>query len=354
MGTLIAIAVPLVLLLAVAALGKGGMRTAPLVLFALLWGVGSTWIIVHINGWWARSFSLTSLYVLGAPIIEEIGKSLFSPVLTAMRRCSWFVDGAVIGLAAGMGFAIRENLVYLQHSPNDSVGLAIARVTSTNLMHAGCSALVGAALALSARRGVLTRIASGLGGLIIAMAIHSGFNRLTRVSVPSPLIITMMGVLAFAWATLAVAAGIPVSERWAKRDMEARGLSESESAALSGGSSVDEVLDEFETRFGAAALEVAEELIAIQRRIGVLSRGGRGDDPEIGPLTEKADDLRRRLGVFPMMWLRSHLPVNPTEAGVWADLGASVTTDTDEPVAAPSGLWASLGAVTAPAEEPSS
>jgi hypothetical protein len=190
-----------------------------------------------------------------------------------------------------------------------------------------------------------------VGGLVVAMAIHSGFNRLTRVSVPSPLIITLVGVLAFAWATLAVAAGIPVSERWAKRDMEARGLSESESAALAGGSSVDDVLDEFETRFGSAALEVAEELIAIQRRIGVLSRGGRGNDPEIAPLTDKADELRRRLGVFPMMWLRSHLPVNPTEAGVWADLGASVAADTDAPSAAPSGLWASLGAATASPED---
>lgn len=346
MGIAIATLVPLLLLAGIVALGRGGLRTLPLVVIGLGWGFGSTWIIVHVNDAWARTYTLTSLFVLGAPIIEEVGKSLLSPVLTSLRRCSWFVDGAVIGLAAGTGFAIRENWVYLDRDHTGGVALAVARVTSTNLMHAGCSAIVGAAFAAAARRNWVTRVAVGLIGLVAAMGIHSGFNRLTRVSNPSALVITLVGVLAFVYAAGIVALGIPVSARWARKDMEARGLSAGEQAALAGGASVDDLLDEFEHRFGTAASGAATELIALQRRIGVLSRGGTIDDPEIEGLTEQADDLRRRIGVFPLMWLRSHLPVNPMEEGVWADLGASVPQTADVGAGAPSGLWASLGATT--------
>ena len=234
-GLIIATVTPLVLLAGIVALGKGGWRTAPLVGIAFAWGLGCTWIVVHINDAWVRHYSLTSLFVVGAPIIEEASKSFLSPALTSLRRCSWFVDGAVIGLAAGTGFAIRENWVYLDHNKAQAVSLAVARVTSTNLMHAGCSAIVGAALAAAARRNVLTRIVTGAVGLALAMGVHSGFNRLTRVSQPSAAIITAVGVLAFIYAAGIVALGAPVSARWARQDMAARGLSESEQVALAGG-----------------------------------------------------------------------------------------------------------------------
>ena len=194
-------------------------------------------------------------------------------------------------------------------------------------MHAGCSAIVGAALAAAARRGILTRVGLFVAGLALAMGIHSGFNRLTRVSQPSALIITLVGVLAFVYAVGIVALGIPVSARWARKDMKARGLSASEQVALAGGSSVDDLLDEFEHRFGSAAGEAAGDLIALQRRIGILSRGGTSDDRGIAALTEQADDLRRRIGVF-----------------LFADLGASVTDTAG--AGAPAGLWANLGATT--------
>ncbi len=345
-GLLIATLVPVVLLCGIVALGRGGLRTLPLVTTAFAWGLGCTWFVIHLNTSWAKTFGLTSLFVLGAPIIEEASKSLLSPVLTMFHRCSWFVDGAVIGLAAGTGFAIRENWVYLDANRREAVSLAMARVTSTNLMHAGCSAIVAAALATAARRGVITRIVAGLAGLVVAMGIHSGFNRLTRVSNPPAAIVTAVGLLAFIYAAAIVALGIPVSARWARRDMEARGLSASEQEALAGGRGVDDLLDEFEMRFGGAASNAASDLIALQRRIGVLSRGGTSSDRDITSLTEQADELRRRIGVFPLMWLRSHLPVDPTEVGVWADLEASVVGSNTSASGTPSGLWAHLGAAT--------
>ncbi|MSX21922.1 MAG: hypothetical protein F2795_06385, partial [Actinobacteria bacterium] len=47
-GTLIATIVPVVLLLGIVALGRGGWRTAPLIAIGLLWGFGSTWLIVDV------------------------------------------------------------------------------------------------------------------------------------------------------------------------------------------------------------------------------------------------------------------------------------------------------------------
>ncbi|CAB5003846.1 unannotated protein [freshwater metagenome] len=58
-----------------------------------------------------------------------------------------------------------------------------------------------------------------------------------------------------------------------------------------------------------------------------------------------------------MMWLRTHLPVDPSSAGLWGNLaevgenegtagaltGLAAGLATDAPTSSPGGLWASLG-----------
>jgi RsiW-degrading membrane proteinase PrsW (M82 family) len=347
----VATLVPLLLLGGIVALGRGGRRSAPVVLIALAWGVVVTWIVAPINDRWAAALGITSLITLGAPIIEEIGKGFVLPGLTASRRSSWFVDGAVFGLAAGTGFAIRENWVYLDRAADGTgIALAIARVSSTNLMHAGCSAIVGAALAAAVRRGVLQRVVVAVAALVIAMSLHAVFNRLTDGDA-SAAVVTMVGVGVFVVAVGIVGLGFPISVRWARQEMANRGLSEAEQVALGGGGAVDDLLDELERRFGSATAEAAEELIGLQRRIGILAHRNGADDAEVMQLTALADGVRRKIGVFPMTWLRSHLPVSPAESGVWADLG-TIADDGAETGSPPSGLWASIGAATGDTAEP--
>ena len=342
LATLVATAIPLCCLAAVWMLSRGGMRALPLVVLALAWGIGSTWVVVGFNDRWNQNYGFASLVVVGAPIMEEIAKSSLLPLLAWSRRCSWFVDGAVIGLAAGTGFAIRENWVYLSGSaPGDGFSVALARVTSTNLMHAGCTAIVGAALVGTWSRGVVFRIGGTLAALACAMGLHSGFNRLTRQGEPNALAITLTGVAVFFVAAGIVATGIPISSRWARIDLARRGASASEQVALAGGRQGVDVLDGFESRYGGAAAERAEQLIDVQRRIAIGRATHRLDATALAELERSADALRRSLGLHAMMWLRSHLPVDPSSASLWADLAIDGGAETSpEPVREASGMWA--------------
>ncbi len=340
-GTLIAVVVPLAFLAGAVVLSRGGRRTAPLVLVALVWGAVITVVVRPINDQWLSAYGYLSVVTIGAPIVEEIAKSLALPGFLRSKRASWFVDGAVLGLAAGTGFAIRENLAYLAATSEDqAIGLAVARTTSTNLMHAGCTALVGAAIGSVLGRRLHVQALAWLGSLLVAIVLHSGFNRLTD-DAGSALLVTLVGVGVFVAAMGIVAIGFPVAGRWSQLEMRRRGLSAGEQAALVGGGSVDYLLDEFERRFGSSALAGAERLIVVQREIGVVARGGRSDPERLAVLTAEADQLRRTIGVFPMAWLRSHLPVDPSTSGVWADLMPAID-DAPTPGGMPGGLWASL------------
>ena len=348
---IVATVVPLALLCLIVALGRNARRLAPLIVIALLWGLAVTWPLLSINGRWAAAFGVASLIVLGAPIIEETAKALLLPVISVSHRASWFVDGAVLGLAAGTGFAIRENWVYLEGTgADDGLALAIARVSSANLMHAGCTAIVGAAIVASAGRRWPTRLSIPLGALLIAMTLHSTFNRLTQSDSASAGMVTLAGIVVFAIAAGIVALGIPLSARWIREDLERSGASASEQEALGGGNTAT-LLDQFERRYGAKAATDAEALIKVQRLLAISHHAGRADSAEVADLERQADDLRRDIGLFAMMWLRSHLPVDVMSAGLWSHLDETVAAgdeSVDGEIGAPmtAGLWARLGEVT--------
>jgi hypothetical protein len=346
----IATLVPLTVLAAIIFLGRNGGRLWPLALIALLWGFADTYLVIHVNDRWAQAFGMSSLIVLGAPIAEEITKAAVLPFLCISRRVTWFVDGAVLGAAAGTGFAIRENWVYLDHAGREAgLGLALARVSSTNLMHAGCTAIVGAAIVLALSRGWIARFVIPLGGLAIAIALHSTFNRLTQTEGISPLLITITGVGVMGIAVGIVALGYPISARWVREDLARAGATASEQAALSG-SNVAEILDTFESRYGSAAATKAEELVAVQRKLAIAQRSGRASATELDSMEATAAGIRRDIGMFAMMWLRSHLPVDASESGIWGSLEDSVSDDVPNETT-PSGLWARLDEVTTTNDE---
>lgn len=343
-GAILATVVPLCCLGGITVLGRGGRGVMPLIVVSLGWGFTSTWVVVGFNDRWASVYGLTSLIVVGAPIMEEVAKSLGTPLLAASRRCAWFVDGTIIGLASGTGFAIRENWVYLDRSgPSDGLDVAIARVTSTNLMHAGCAAIVGAAIAMSWTRAWTIRILFALASSAIAMGLHSTFNRLTQEQNPSALLISLTGIGVFGVASGIVALGVPISQRWARSDLARRGANESEQQALSGGRHLPTLLDDFEARYGTEAAAGAERLIEVQRRIAIGRTGGRLTASELRELEHTADEERRRLGLHAMLWLRSHLPVDPTAAGLLVRLElVDDPGSPDEPMREVGGLWARL------------
>ncbi len=98
------------------------------------------------------------------------GDSAGPAFLIRTERAAFMVDAAICGLAAGAGFALLENLAYLEMFPGGGVPLFILRGFGTAVMHDGATAIVGV-IAIGLRRIGRWR-AMGL-GLLVAIAIHT-------------------------------------------------------------------------------------------------------------------------------------------------------------------------------------
>ena len=125
-----------------------------------------------------------------APFIEEALKGIVILVLVRLHRIGFLVDAAIFGFAVGAGFAVIENMYFLQLLPDTSTGVWIVRGFGTAIMHGGATAIFAVAgRALISQRKDLG-VAGWLPGLVIAAVIHSVFNHFFF----SP-ILTTIGVL---------------------------------------------------------------------------------------------------------------------------------------------------------------
>lgn len=77
-----------------------------------------------------------------SPILEETLKVLPLFFFIWCRRVVFTAESQLYGQAAGGGFALVENVLYLQHFPNMGVANALVRGLGTGLLHMGCTALL--------------------------------------------------------------------------------------------------------------------------------------------------------------------------------------------------------------------
>ena len=118
--------------------------------------------------------ALFSRYV--APPVEESLKATVVVWLIRSHRIGFLVDAAIAGFAVGAGFALVENLYYLQLLNDSNLAVWIIRGFGTAVMHGGTTAILALiSKALVERRGKVS-IAAFLPGLAIAVALHSLFN----------------------------------------------------------------------------------------------------------------------------------------------------------------------------------
>ena len=111
-----------------------------------------------------------------APVIEELLKGSLIVVLLRANRIGFLVDAAIFGFAVGTGFAMVENLYYLQLMPDAHIAVWIVRGFGTAIMHGGATAIFSiSALALAERRGQAD-LPAFLPGLAVAIVLHSAFN----------------------------------------------------------------------------------------------------------------------------------------------------------------------------------
>jgi hypothetical protein len=112
------------------------------------------------------------------PVTEELLKGLVIVALIRLHRIGFLVDAAIFGFAVGSGFAVIENLYYLQQVPDAGMGTWIVRGFGTAIMHGGATAIF-AVMSLSAVERVEgARSWVFLPGFALAVALHAAYNHL--------------------------------------------------------------------------------------------------------------------------------------------------------------------------------
>jgi len=124
-----------------------------------------------------------------APFIEEVLKAFIIIVLIHRNRIGFPVDAAIFGFAVGAGFAVFENLYYLQAMPDMQLGTWLVRGFGTAIMHGGATAIFA----------IVTRTLMGqypnrpyfalLPGLLVAIVAHSVYNHFFLMPIINTLIV---------------------------------------------------------------------------------------------------------------------------------------------------------------------
>ena len=126
----------------------------------------------HFHG----DFVAYSRYV--SPWIEETLKAVLLVFLIRTRRVGLPVDAGIAGFAIGTGFALVENLYYLAARPHTVLAVQLIRGFGTAIMHGGTAAILGMISNTIYERRPSRGPQFLVPGLLVAVALHTGFNYL--------------------------------------------------------------------------------------------------------------------------------------------------------------------------------
>lgn len=135
-----------------------------------------------------------------APIVEELSKGLFLWILFRAGRIGFLVDAAIFGFAIGTGFALLENIFYLNRIDDANPLLWGVRGFGTAVMHGGTTATLAICWRMARDRRGFTAGTYLLSGFAIAIGLHSLFNHFFL----SPLLYTFLQMLILPLVFLAV------------------------------------------------------------------------------------------------------------------------------------------------------
>ncbi|MGH7599905.1 MAG: PrsW family intramembrane metalloprotease [bacterium] len=148
------------------------------ILLTLLAGAVVAVVCLLINSWilwrFAWEMAFYSRYI--APVIEETCKAVYLIYLVKSKKIGFMVDAAIHGFAIGAGFALVENIYYLQSLQSANLFLWIIRGFGTSIMHGGTTAVLGIVAKGLSERHASDRMRFFLPGLGLAVLIHAFFN----------------------------------------------------------------------------------------------------------------------------------------------------------------------------------
>ena len=250
-----------------------------------------------------------------APVVEEILKAIILIYLVNRADFNYIVDGALYGFGAGIGFAIIETVEYVQGNLESAMVIALARVFSTNLMHATSSGLIGTALAFhrgstDKRRGMFAIV----GGYLLAIFFHGLFN--TMVNAGTFLVFAIVyGVVGAALIWFAIRHGMDAQRGWVgeKLGMQDRVTKEETRAVTSIDTMVETLIEPFRERFGDEKVPLVKELMYKQAEMGIKRKlldatpsptKHKEVEDIIQGLYKEMEILRKGIGMYQMMFVR--------------------------------------------------
>ncbi len=256
----------------------------------------------------------------GAPLVEESAKAVYWIFLIATARVAFMADSAICGFAIGAGFALVENITYMQLLSDKGAGIWILRGFGTAIMHGGVAALGAliSAYLLESRQWRGVRLFGP--GLLAAIVLHSLFNQ----SLQSPLASTLGAVVGL---PLILGVAFYFSERSLRRWLGGKLDSDIDTLHMIGS-------DEFQnSRVGAYLTSLQEafppelrgDMLSLLQLTTELSMRAKGDlmlreagvevapDPELDSMFVEMKYLERSIGPTGMLAIRPLLSQTPRD-----------------------------------------
>jgi RsiW-degrading membrane proteinase PrsW (M82 family) len=342
LAALIAVGIPLLFLLFIYVLDLYASSTFRLVALCFAWGaVGGAGLSYLINVRITvplildRGLDYVLLYVLFAPVVEEIFKSVVLVYTSRRPEFTYFADGAIYGFAAGIGFSVTENFLHMSYYPENQIALAFVRAFSVCLMHGTATALVGVAVARLRFRGRTVEWLGLFEGWVAAILLHIMFNSVSQnASFSQALIVPLQVALGGAGVVLTIMlilAGLREERRWISATLEKRGVSRAEVRGAQASGDLNQVLRPITQQFPKEA-EQLETLLRRQAQLGIKRKiWHKADNPrlarelgeEVALLEEDVEQLRREMSVCTSAYLQCVFPEG--EGDIWPCLEEMVS-----------------------------
>lgn len=347
LGVALAVAtiIPLVFLVFIITRNLYATSSADAVVMCFVWGIIAFCLTLGIHNLLIRETDLTFLTLIRylAPASEEILKALILLILVRRTDFTYFVDGAVYGFSTGIGFAIVESYSYILDREAAVLTIATGRTLSCILVHATASALVGVTLGLARfERTAVRRLSTVIGGLLIAMLVHGGFNNLiTRVRVSTPLLYTYAAAVGVGGAILIlliIRRGLAEERAWIEEmlGMTDR-VTEGEVKIVRRLAEAGVILAPLAEKFGREKATQIGRFLVLQARLGITRKVleklpdeplRRDTQAQFEAIKKSMVAARRAVGVYPMLFLRSIFPEE--NRSVWRRLEVVIGSQPDE------------------------
>jgi RsiW-degrading membrane proteinase PrsW (M82 family) len=349
---LMASVIPLAFLYLIKWLNFFETHRARLILLALVWGAISGGLSYLVSHPMRLVLGMPFVATRTAPIVEEIFKSLILLYLVRRADTTSFVDGAVYGFAAGIGFAIEENMLFLSRVDADTgVIVGILRAFTASVLHGSLTAIVGMAVAGFPLGRVRHPLLAWVIGLAVAIAIHLFYNNTAyhnfAYGQASYLALTSIAFAALVLATSAMLWGLRLERVRLRKSLGMKaGVSKGEAILVQRIDDLDDLLAPVEERFGEVKREQVANALLLGAQLAMkqgLIRKTRDPElraelaPQITELKRELKQARHDVGIYIMSYVRSIMP--KTTWSLWARL-EQILTKLEAPR---TNLWNALG-----------